>query len=156
METKTYSALTTQILLAGIENFIFMVPMRPVQSVFGLFAYTSSDDPEVLVPCKIDEKKYKVSQDYKITLKSIYNHFGKKDFYISDLRLLIQDGVVQMYAKPETGYSTKTLKEKYLQFMATHYAYESDVAKLYFDAALEDFDKFLAWLQDGVKQKMRR
>lgn len=81
---------------AGIDNILFLVPMKPVRSLLWIH-YTSSDDEEVLVPAKICESRYKVSEGYKITLKSIYPRFGKESFYISDLTLLIKNGTVQIF-----------------------------------------------------------
>ncbi len=81
----------------GIENIIFLAPMRPLHKVFGLIAYTSSTDKQIVVPAKIDESRFKVKDEYKITLKSIYEQFGKEHFYVSDLEHLIKDGIIKFY-----------------------------------------------------------
>lgn len=85
---------------AGIENCMFLVPMRPVNTYFGFISFTSSSDPEFIVPAKINEDRYKVSDNYKITLKSIYEKFGKEHFYISDLESMISSGTIQFFVKP--------------------------------------------------------
>lgn len=83
----------------GIENCFFMVPMRPIRNVLGLFGYRSSDDKETNVPCVISEDRYKVSENYKITLKCVYPSFGQEHFYISDLEALIERGIIGAYSK---------------------------------------------------------
>jgi len=92
--------LIDEINKAGIENCMFLVPMKPVQTVFGLISYTSSSDPDVIVPAKITEERYKLRENYKITLKSIYLHFGKQHFYVSDLRMMIESGTIEFFVKP--------------------------------------------------------
>jgi hypothetical protein len=92
-------SLKEKILEAGIENCLFLVPMRPVQTVFGLISYTSSSDPEVVVPAEISEKRYKLEDNHKITLRSMYKQFGQEHFYLSDLNLMIERGTVQMFIR---------------------------------------------------------
>jgi len=89
--------LQQKILNAGIENCIFLVPMREVRNAFVVISYTTSNDPEIIVPAKISEKKYKIKENYKITLKSIYDSFGSQDYYISDLEKLIRDNIIEFY-----------------------------------------------------------
>ena len=93
--------LLEQIQKVGIENCIFLVPMRPVNVYFGILALTSSSDPEIIVPAKICEKRYKLSDKYKITLKSIYERFGTEHFYISDLEQMIKDGTIKFYVSTD-------------------------------------------------------
>jgi len=83
-----------------IENCMFLVPMRPLDTYFGFISFTSSNDTEVIVPAKIDEDRYKVNENYKITLKSIYPKFGKENFYTSDLESMIESGIIQFFVKP--------------------------------------------------------
>jgi len=86
------SKLKDKIIEVGIEKCRFIVPMRPLQSVFGLFAYTSSSDEEQNVLCEIDEDRYQINKDYKITLKSLEAGYGSTHFYIQDLSIMINDG----------------------------------------------------------------
>ena len=85
---------------AGVENCIFLVPMRPVRTYFGLISLTDSSDPEIIVPCKITEERYKLKDNYKITLKSIYDGFGSEHYYVSDLESLIKGGVIEFFVRP--------------------------------------------------------
>ena len=91
--------LKEKIEAAGIENCMFLVPMTPLNTVFGFIAYKSSSDKEVVVPAKISEDKHKIKDDYKITLKSIYEKYGKEHYYISDLELLIENGDVEFFVR---------------------------------------------------------
>lgn len=84
---------------AGIENCMFLVPMRPVRTYFGLISLTSSSDTEIIVPAKITEERYKLKDNYKITLKSVYDGFGSDHFYISDLESLIKSGTIEFFVR---------------------------------------------------------
>lgn len=89
-------SLKNIILNAGISNVMFLIPMRPIHTIFFI-SYTSGEDKTILVPAVIDESRYKVKEGYKITLKSIYESFGSESFYQSDLKKIIEDGHVQMF-----------------------------------------------------------
>ena len=78
---------------------MFLIPMKPIRTVAGLIAYTSSEDEDVIVPAVIDETRHRVKDDYKITLKSLYPQFGHVDFYISDLGNLLRHNSHQMFEK---------------------------------------------------------
>ena len=84
---------------AGIDNCMFLVPMRPVRTYFSLISLTSSSDPEIIVPAKITEERYKLKDNYKITLKSVYDGFGYDHFYISDLESLIKSGTIEFFVR---------------------------------------------------------
>ena len=84
---------------AGIENCMFLVPMRPVRTYFGLISLTSSSDPEIIVPAKITEERYKLKDNYKISLKSVYDSFGKEHYYVSDLESLISSGTIEFFVR---------------------------------------------------------
>jgi hypothetical protein len=77
--------LIKEILEVGIDNCLFLVPMRPLNTILG-FSFTSSSDPEFVVTAKITEERYKVSENYKLTLKSTMDGFGKNqgiiEFYV--------------------------------------------------------------------------
>jgi len=89
--------LKEKIVKAGIDNVLFFVPMKPLNKVFGLISYTLSNDVEIMVPAMIDEKRYKVSDNYKIELKSIHENFGSESFYMSDLIKLLEQGSIKMF-----------------------------------------------------------
>ena len=77
----------------SVENIYFLIKMKPIRTYFGLISFTSSDDPDIPMLCSIDESKYKVSDNYKITLKSveqIKGIVGREHFYISDLESMIR------------------------------------------------------------------
>jgi hypothetical protein len=87
--------LTKTILEHGIENVYFIAKVRPLRKVMFI-SYTSSSDPEIEMLCKINTERYKVEDDYKITLEPIYEGFAKKDYYISDLQNIINRGHIKM------------------------------------------------------------
>ena len=97
----------------GAKNVVVTVPMQPLRFV-GLIpgiALTSSSDEPIIVAGFIDESRYKVEEDYKITLESNDTRCGREHFYISDLDSIIrsrpefrvyylhEDGFTQVYIK---------------------------------------------------------
>lgn len=95
---EQYQSDFTKILLKeGIGSFLFLAPMRRLRHVFGVFSYTSSSDPEEMVPCRIIESRHKVEDDYKITLEPIYEGFEKRHYYVSDLTSFIRRGSIQLF-----------------------------------------------------------
>ncbi len=91
--------LKDRILEVGIENCLFMVPMRPLHSILGIFSYKSSDSEYKLVPCVINEERYKVEDNYKITLECLYPTYGKEHFYLCDLESLIRSNHIGFYVR---------------------------------------------------------
>lgn len=85
----------------GIENLVFLLKMKPVRTVFGLIAYKSSNDAEVLVPCVVDaSSRYGTDLAYKVTLKAMEEIYGRDTFYVSDLEQIIGTGQIQLLVKP--------------------------------------------------------
>jgi hypothetical protein len=82
--------------LFGVDSLLFLVPMLPLKEFLGI-SFTSSNDTESVVPCIINEERYKLSANHKITLKSVYKEFGKEHYYISDLDSLIESGSIRMF-----------------------------------------------------------
>lgn len=83
----------------GKENLRFLVPMRPVHSAFGLFGYTSSNDPEEMKLCRIVEERHKLEDNYKVELKAEDKGFGKESFYVTDLNLLMREGNIRVFVE---------------------------------------------------------
>ena len=81
----------------GVENLLFIVGMSPLHKILGV-TFTRSSDELTPVPAVIDEEKDKLSANYKVTLKSMYELFGSERFYISDLNSMIRDGHVKVYS----------------------------------------------------------
>lgn len=65
------------------KDIHYFCMMRPIQSIFGI-AFTSSSDALEWFECYVDEERYKVEDNYKITLRAIdgraYEHFYQDDF----------------------------------------------------------------------------
>jgi len=74
----------------GVKNLLFYVPMRPFEFagfIPGIALTSSSSTPEQIVACRIDESRYTVSDNYKITLRAEdERRFGRTHYYISDLQ----------------------------------------------------------------------
>ena len=65
------------------KNIHYFCKMRPIQSIFGI-GFTSSSDPLEWFECYVDEERYTVEDNYKITLRAVdgcaYEHFYQDDF----------------------------------------------------------------------------
>jgi hypothetical protein len=83
-------SLTKKILEIGVAQARFEIPCRRLQTFPGLpIGLVVSSDPEAQCICTISEKRYKVEDDYKITLVPQNPQFASHDFYISDLESLM-------------------------------------------------------------------
>jgi len=101
-ERRKTMELKDKIKEVGVENCLFIFPFRPIRTVMGLIAYTSSNDEEADLPAVINEERYKIEDGYKITLQCTVPGFGKKHLYQTDLKALIERGIATMYRKEET------------------------------------------------------
>lgn len=75
----------------GAKNLRFFIPMRPLEYV-GLIpgiAIKSSNTPEQLVECELNEDRYSIADNYKLTLRAINMAFGQEHFYITDFESLM-------------------------------------------------------------------
>ena len=60
--------------------------MKPIDNTFSHFgiSFTSSSDPDMWFECYVDESRYKVDDNYKITLRALngcaYEHYYQDDF----------------------------------------------------------------------------
>lgn len=99
----------------GIENVMFIADMKPLNTILG-FGFTSSSDPDFAVPCKISEKRYKVSEGYKITLQPIYPQFASENYYQSDLQMMINQGMVKMFIQESSSRIPTVEYQKAMKF----------------------------------------
>ncbi len=74
------------------KNIHYFCLMRPVQSIFGI-SFTCSSDELQWYECEVDESRYKVDENYKVTLRNI-NGPEYEHYYQSDFKQLIDDGLV--------------------------------------------------------------
>ena len=97
----------------GIKNLRFYIPMRRLEFAGFIpgIAFTSSSSEEKCVLCQIDESRYKINDNYKITLTANDPMYGKSHFYISDLETLFcdsrmeNDGRFRCYVETIDGYT---------------------------------------------------
>ena len=75
------------------KDIHYFCKMRPTQSIFGI-GFTSSSDALEWFECYVDEERYKVEDNYKITLRDInnnaYEHYDQSDF----LQLILEGFIV--------------------------------------------------------------
>ena len=97
----------------GAKNVVVTVPMLPMRYINfipGMAITTSSDDP-IIVAGFIEEDRYKVEENYKITLVSNDARCGKQHFYICDLNNIIRsDPSVRVYYLHEDGFTQVYIK----------------------------------------------
>jgi hypothetical protein len=83
----------------GAHSVRFRIPVKPLYSLHRLgipMGFTLSDDPSVIMPCMIDEQRYRVADGYKIMLRPINDRgdpdmrFGYETFYQMDLESLMR------------------------------------------------------------------
>lgn len=74
----------------GKENCVFMLPEH---------WYNKSNSCEGFIKGTITEKRYKISDNYKIGLKLQSHNRDSESFYITDLQSMIEKGLVEMYVK---------------------------------------------------------
>lgn len=92
----------------GVKNLYFVIPMRPLEMI-GLIpgiAIKSSGTPEEQVGCVIDEHRYKVADNYKVSLRAENPIYGVEHFYQCDLRSLLMRSpdLFRMYVLTSDGY----------------------------------------------------
>lgn len=98
----------------GVPNLRFFIEMQELQwlGIFPGLAIKSSDTPYSMQECAIVEDRYKVADDYKITLAAINPVFGKEHYYLSDLNQLMHDhpDKFKLYAVDIDGYTQVHIK----------------------------------------------
>lgn len=103
----------------GVKNLRFFIPMRPLEFVGVIpgIAFKSNSTDEEIVECEIDESRYKISENYKITLKAIEDPttttklFGREHYYVMDLNSLLRrdPDMFRVYALTIDGYVRLTV-----------------------------------------------
>lgn len=79
----------------GISAVRFLVPMNKVED-WGFLKFKNASDTKVSVICYIDESRFKVNDNYKITLVADDKLYGSDDYYTMDLAQLIRDGYIKI------------------------------------------------------------
>lgn len=80
------------ILDKGVENVRFFAKMGKIDYVFPFGVEIASSSNTTWTECKIDERKYKVLDGYKITLISLDSEYSYEHYYESDFESLVQEG----------------------------------------------------------------
>jgi len=91
--------LSERILEIGIENCMFIIGLKPLEEVI-FTSYASNDEEEtIMLPTKINENRYKIKDNYKITLECIIPGFNKLHLYQQDLKLMLEMKQATMFKK---------------------------------------------------------
>lgn len=97
----------------GVKNVVVTVPMLPMRYINfipGMAITTSSDDP-IIVAGFIEEDRYKVDENYKITLVSNDARCGKQHYYICDLNSMLRERAeIRAFYLHEDGYTEVYVK----------------------------------------------
>lgn len=115
--------------------------MRPIQSIFGI-SFTSSSDELEWFECYVDEERYKVEDNYKITLRAIddraYEHYYQDDF----LKLMYDGAIVP-----------KTNEDIHVEYVSFHEPIPNTIAYLHHEGQVlvGTFDK----IKVGDKVRIR-
>lgn len=92
----------------GVKNVVVTIPMLPLRYTNFIpgIALTSSTDEPILVAGSIDESRYRVSENYKITLTSNDDRCGKQHYYVCDLDNMIRNhDEIRVFYLHEDGYT---------------------------------------------------
>lgn len=76
----------------GIENVRFFAQMGQIEMILPWGMACVSGNKETWVECKIDERRYKIADGYKLTLKALDERFTYQHYYQSDFEGLIKSG----------------------------------------------------------------
>lgn len=74
------------------KNATYFCLMQPTQSIFSINFTCSSDEFEWF-ECIIDETRYKVDDNYKVTLRAL-NDGAYEHYYQEDFISLLKDGLI--------------------------------------------------------------
>lgn len=78
----------------GIENFRCFARMGKIETVTPFGFCLVSGNKETWTECRIDESRYKVSEGYKITLRSLDPMFTYDHYYQCDFLSMINSGFI--------------------------------------------------------------
>jgi len=73
-------------LQSNVEDLRFFIPLRKGALYF--------DNAETWQECYLSEHKYKLADNYKLTLIPIDQRYCSRDFYISDFKSVLESGFV--------------------------------------------------------------
>lgn len=76
------------------DNHYFAL-MHPMHTFAGILSWTCSSDREKWVECEIIEDRYKVEDNYKVTLNPIEPGYAPESFYQMDFAGLLGDFIIE-------------------------------------------------------------
>jgi len=81
----------------GIGNCTVSIPMQPIRR--NIYKYMRIKDKYIRVPCKFSEERYRLENNYKLTVVPFNEEFNKEHMYIADIETLIREGQAFLYVK---------------------------------------------------------
>ena len=75
------------------KNRHYFILMHPLESFLGM-CFTLSNTREKWVEWEIIENRYKLTDGYKVELKSVEDGYGTDTFYQDDFKSLIENGMI--------------------------------------------------------------
>lgn len=108
-----FSSIVDVVREFGVRNVVVTVPMLPLRYANFIpgIALTSSLDDPLIVAGFIDEERYKVYENYKITLVSNDGRCGRQHFYICDLNSMLRERAeIRAFYLHEDGYTEVYIK----------------------------------------------
>lgn len=90
----TTADLKASIKEKGIENIRFIAPFKTEGTLTPLGLMVGSNNKTEKVECKITEKRYRVKDNYKISLIPVKDPLYIEHYYLLDLTSLIDRGII--------------------------------------------------------------
>lgn len=76
----------------GVENVRCFAQMERIEAILPWGMAMTSSNNKTWVECKIDEKRYKVADGYKLTLVSLDPNYTYDHYYQEDFESLVKSG----------------------------------------------------------------
>lgn len=91
----------------GVANVRVFMPMSRLQyaGIIPGIAFTDSSDTTE-TECSVDESRYRVEDNYKVTFRALDKMFGYEHFYITDFNSLVERApdTYRIYVLTPDGY----------------------------------------------------
>lgn len=111
IKTMTTDKLKEIIAEKGVENIRFAYPMAAEGTITPLGLMVSHDGNTKVMKCKITEERFKIKDNYKISLTPSDEEWYTEHFYWMDFVSLIERGVIKILdyectcGNPEMGFN---------------------------------------------------
>jgi|WetSurMetagenome_2_1015567.scaffolds.fasta_scaffold1197568_1 hypothetical protein len=93
--------IVKQINKIGVNKIRFLAPMKEVGIYTPLGFMTSSNDPDVLTTCKITEERYRIKDNYKISITPTEWLGYTEHHYLMDFDAVLMSGYIKIITQTE-------------------------------------------------------